>query len=166
VSKLDLQKIRAYQRGSRVLRFHTESPELRESVGRHTADVAFICTILTEKPSVELLKGALVHDTGEQYTGDVPYPFKADNIGIANLLKAREEDYLTELKIWQPLTAKEEQILKAADMLDLVIKMHRIGTREAMQVMNTGIYALQLLVLPKPARYIVEKIVEELISGR
>jgi 5'-deoxynucleotidase YfbR-like HD superfamily hydrolase len=63
-----------------------------------------------------------MHDVAEVYTGDVPAPFKWDNPHVAAGLKVGEAKYAEEHNLFQhPLTPEEEQLLKVADMLDLVL---------------------------------------------
>jgi len=108
--------------GLHVKRFHTTFRTQEETVGHHSANVASIILRLDPECSRELLIAALMHDVAEVYTGDVPAPFKWDNPHIKSGLDKGEQDYRINNNIQNPtLTIEERQLLKLADMLDLVL---------------------------------------------
>jgi len=108
--------------GFRVIRFHTLHRHHEESVGHHSANVCAILLRLHPDCSRNLLVRALMHDVPEAYTGDVPYPFKADHPDIKKALFEGEYDFIEEYNIPDPhITGFEKDLLKLADMLDLVL---------------------------------------------
>lgn len=114
--------IRRYRNGNRVRRYHTLDTIVGETVGHHSANLAILCVLLSdEKPSVNLLMAALTHDLAEQYTGDVPATAKWDSPELKTALDNMERRFD---RYWfnAPLTAREQKVLKQADMLDLCFK--------------------------------------------
>lgn len=62
-----------------VTRYHA-NPKLsktNQTVADHSWGVATILCILHPNPPRELIFAALIHDCGERFAGDLPYPFKA-----------------------------------------------------------------------------------------
>ena len=142
MSKMDISKrnqvIRA---GCNVRRFHTELLINSETVGHHSASVALLCLTLTDgRCSKDLLVAALKHDLGEQFTGDIPAPAKRANHGLKEELLIAELNHPDSDAILHPiLTGAEEQLLKAADLLDLGFKCVEeieMGNRTARRILN------------------------------
>ncbi len=117
-----MARVRYYRNGSRVKRFHTVDCHVPETVGHHSANVAILCTIISEGHFTKhLLLAALTHDATEQFTGDVPatvkwqFPELCDTMKKLDLIYARDSysSFLSEY---------EKCVLKQADMLDLCLK--------------------------------------------
>lgn len=101
-----------------VQRWHTVPMLRTQSVGEHSAGVAYFCAAMTDgDPRAQLLIAALEHDRGEFFTGDIPAPTKA----------ALHSDALMTLEgaaatfvggFYVKLTSREVCVLKLADRLD------------------------------------------------
>jgi 5'-deoxynucleotidase YfbR-like HD superfamily hydrolase len=135
-------KIKHYRRGNKVKRYHTVDCHVQETVGHHSANVAILCTIISEQPpSVPLLMAALTHDTTEQFTGDVPATAKWDSPELAAALKKMEER-LTRNHYDTLLKHHEKRVLKQADMLDLCFKALeevKMGNQEFGHILRRGL---------------------------
>lgn len=118
-----LTELITYARGGNaVKRFHTTNLLVPETVGHHSAGVAYLCYLINPggaMPRPELLLAALTHDHVEQHTGDIPAPAKWAHPALAHALESAEKDY--ETHNWG-LASEEQRVLKQADMLDLVLK--------------------------------------------
>lgn len=128
--------------GNNVKRFHTTHRTQEETVGHHSANVCAILLRLVPDCSREMLVAALMHDIPESYTGDVPAPFKWDHPDIAKGLKEGELAYISANEIPHPhLTEFEKDMLKVADMVDLVLssleEMGR-GNQYARELVSNG----------------------------
>ena len=64
--------------GSEVLRYHTVTTLMRETVGHHSHGVACLTLLLNPNAGRELLTAALWHDLAEHQTGDIPSPAKRE----------------------------------------------------------------------------------------
>lgn len=65
-----------------VRRWHT-NPDLAHTCDRidgHSARVARIILALHPRPTVEILRAALIHDDGESAVGDIPAPIKTGRL--------------------------------------------------------------------------------------
>ena len=143
-----LQWVQNHRSGAAVKRYHTVNMLVEETVGHHSANVAILCILLSEqKPSVNLLMAALLHDMAEQYTGDIPATAKWASDELKAALDKMEYEAHTESVMAVPgLDAEERLILKQADMLDLCFKcMEEItmGNRGAMPMLRRGLAYLQ-----------------------
>jgi len=139
-----------------------------ETLSHHSANVAYICSILTEQPDVVLMQAALVHDMAEVYTGDVPFPFKAAHPPMKQYLDNVEKRCLQDWGLYVQLTEEQHQILKAADMLDLVLKAAdelAMGNRMVAGMLGRGVEELKTLInaaFPEYAGSILKPIIQEL----
>lgn len=121
--------------------------------------------MLAAPASRNLLFAALIHDTGEQYTGDIPYPLKKQHPALDSYVKNAEASFMLYNGIGVELTEDERQILKAADMLDLVFKCVeevRVGNTHLEVVLETGVTVLRALPLPVGAAQRLDKIMREI----
>ena len=122
----------------RVLRYHTW-PHIRpQTVAEHSWQVARILMAITP-PSWwgALLPHAIVHDVGEIVTGDLPYPIKANNPTLGQLLDRIEHTAADEIcDVWgmrPPLRADEwEEHHRFAFKLAEFIEMWEWGMEEAL----------------------------------
>ena len=155
--------------GFNVKRFHTTHRTQEETVGHHSANVCAILLRLDPTVRRDCLVAALMHDVPEVYTGDVPAPFKWDHPSIGVGLKEGEAAYVMDMKIPDPfLTPKEKQLLKVADMVDLVLssleEMGR-GNRYAKTLVNNGQWYLQQMELPEDLQAKITTMVME-VKGK
>ena len=105
----------------RVLRYHAVPSVGSQNIAHHSWGVAVICLYLTGgKASSELLVEALMHDTAELFTGDIPFTVKRDRPDIKDTFDLMEDDAReAELLIPpQHLSDRDHALLKLADTLE------------------------------------------------
>jgi 5'-deoxynucleotidase YfbR-like HD superfamily hydrolase len=109
----------AHQAGS-VLRYHAAPTVRPQTVGHHSFGVAVIVIYLTSgDASANLLKAAVLHDTAELFTGDIPFTVKRDNADIKTTFDELENRAYAERLLEMPELTKEERcVLKLADTLE------------------------------------------------
>ena len=134
--------------GSEVLRYHTKTTLVKETVGHHSHGVAMLVLMLSPQASGRLLRAALTHDLAEHVTGDIPSPAKRQ-YGIGEQVSLFEEDLLTAAGLGTPpLTQDEERLLKVADVAHGALFCAReisLGNRRMREVFDTYLsYAEQL----------------------
>jgi 5'-deoxynucleotidase YfbR-like HD superfamily hydrolase len=107
------------QDSARTVRWHTECPVYRQSVGEHTYGVQMLVLMLTNwEASRNLVIHALMHDTAERKFGDVPGPTKK-LAGLKEAFDALEDDFMERMGLVIPeLTPHEKYVLKMADLLE------------------------------------------------
>ena len=166
--------IRLYRAGGHVYRLHTVPTLLNETVAQHTFGVMSILRALYHPawPPNRLLVRALDHDMPEQYTGDMPAPIKWKSDVIDEALKDIEADWWDEAGIVpSPLRVEEYYILKAADMLDLILKCNeelnmgnknRLGMYKTSDIISNGITYISGLDLPEWVREKVDYVIQML----
>lgn len=113
-----------------VQRLHTVRTLHPHSVAEHvygSMAIAVELCKLNQVPSVGLiLQVLLYHDAPEVYTGDVPAPVKRESRELAHGLEMMEDRFYADTQIDMPsLNAKEYDIVKASDTLDLMFKCVR-----------------------------------------
>jgi 5'-deoxynucleotidase YfbR-like HD superfamily hydrolase len=86
---------------------------------------------------------ALTHDLAESTTGDVPAPTKWRNSNLDGCLQVLEEQFNRVYHLYQlnDLTEKERNIVKWADMLELVLYCEREvlrGNTFARPILDSG----------------------------
>ena len=106
-----------------IRRFHTTPHAVPQEIGTHAWGVAVLITLLHPNPRAELLKYALLHDTGEYCTGDVPSIAKWASPEVKKELDKLEERFLRGvLQLELPeLDVYDKVWLKQCDMLDMTI---------------------------------------------
>ena len=120
--RVGLRATTLYQRvlyilgGGATRRFHTFTTIKDVTVGHHSYTVAWLCYLLTEKPSLNLIMAALAHDTAEQVTGDVPSPTKR-LLGAQGQYMELESKLLHDNMANFVLTHDEENVLQLADKM-------------------------------------------------
>lgn len=107
------------RKGNTTKRYHTVFTHQADTVGHHSANVAWLCHALSHgSPSVHLLTAALLHDTAETEVGDIPAPTKRA-MDIRAKVAEYEATFLARYELVMPeLTSEEEFILKLADCMD------------------------------------------------
>jgi len=160
--------IKVVRTGNSVTRWHTRRMHKYETVGEHTANVLAIVFALcgNVNPSPELIGATLLHDTAEQWTGDVPATAKWHMPVLKENLDALENAMMLENMLHTPKLSDEEKLtLKWADMLDLCytcLGELEMGNRTISEVFDRGVEYLKGLT-PHPVGL---KLLEELIKER
>lgn len=143
--------IKSMRDGNHVRRWHTRRVHHQETVGEHTANVMAIVFALchAEPPSARLLSAVLMHDTAEQWTGDVPATAKWDSPELRSALDELEcRKMLENFLVLPDLTEQERLTLKWADMLDLCyfcLDELRLGNVNMSEVFDKGVAYLKQL---------------------
>jgi len=136
--------------GYNVQRFHAGRRIQAETVGHHSANLCAILLELWPDCSRDLLVAGLMHDVAEGYTGDIPYPVKADHPSLkASLGLVEAEWYLANDLPVCNLTDEEYRQLKIADMFDLILSSREeinMGNTYAADLINNGIEFLKTLI--------------------
>jgi 5'-deoxynucleotidase YfbR-like HD superfamily hydrolase len=112
----------AHQAGQ-VTRYHTNPvvSRLNQTTADHSHGVIMILLKLHPNPSRNLLAQAAVHDSGERWAGDLPYPFKKANPEAAAAHHETEVRLAIEHEIPQfhhDLTMEDQKWLFFADKLE------------------------------------------------
>jgi 5'-deoxynucleotidase YfbR-like HD superfamily hydrolase len=160
--------IKTVRAGNSVTRWHTRRMHKYETVGEHTANVLAIVFALCgdANPSPELIGATLLHDTAEQWTGDVPATAKWEMPTLKENLDALEDKMMRQNWLKTPqLTDEEKLTLKWADMLDLCytcLGELDMGNRAISEVFERGVEYLHGLT-PHPVGL---KLLEALIKER
>lgn len=139
-----------------------------ETIAHHSANVAMIATVLAGEIRPAMLMYALTHDVGEVYTGDVPYPFKKQHPALKAYLDNAEELYKINNGLNFPCDLEDYEIVKAADMLDLVLKCvdeMQMGNQTVIPMLNTGMRVLREVHLPCAAQARLDHILGEIENG-
>lgn len=141
--------IKTIRNGNAVKRWHTRRMLTSDTVGEHTANVLAIVFILEPKPSRQLVFATLLHDTAEQWTGDVPATAKWRSARLKSACDELEHDMMQENMLKVPaLSAEEALVLKWADMLDLLYRCLdelEVGNTTAAEVFDRGVDYLKNL---------------------
>lgn len=154
-----MQKLNEIRKGGQVKRYHTVPMLNNDSVAQHSWGVAVILLDIKPNASAELIKAALYHDVTEYYTGDVPATTKWANPGIKKQLDELETMYEQVLDIRVPLAGNERQLVKYADMADLVLNClheYKMGNRYAKVLIERGMGKLSETTNPLCAVYHIE----------
>lgn len=138
-----------YDAGS-VKRFHTKRTIHTQNLAEHSWGVALIlCRICT--PNVEMLKAALYHDLAESVTGDTPATAKWASYDLKTSLEKLEANFNKRMGIDYLLMPEEEECLRWADMLDLIMYCQSevdMGNLKMEGIVRTGIAYLDARIPP------------------
>lgn len=109
----------------RVLRYHAAPTVQPQTIGLHSWGVALIVMYLVGEEghpgtsTAKLMRAALLHDSPELHTGDIPFGVKRRSPEMKALLTEMEEEAYATLTFPMPgLNAAEEAVLKIADTLE------------------------------------------------
>jgi len=124
-----LRKVHRRLQGGHVVRFHTR-PEVGEgqNVASHTWRALIVLTTLWEDVSKEAILWLLFHDVAEAELGDLPATTKWKYTELAQEFSKAEFKYEKDLELpvmLQDLTEKDRNLVKMADMLELVLHCKR-----------------------------------------
>lgn len=114
-----LNQVDAVVRSAKVKRYHIQNTQQTQTVGEHTYGVVWLVYLLSGGAcSKPLMLAALMHDTPEYVTGDVPAPVK--KLGeIKSVFDDMEKSVFDELFLNFPeLNEEEHGLLKLADCLE------------------------------------------------
>jgi len=116
-----VRKLNFLYLGGDVQRYHTLRTCQQDTVATHSQHVAALVWLLTNGlASGALLARALLHDMAEQYTGDMPAPFKRQ-LHIEDQVDSYEQSVLRWSGLYDsvpPASVEEQRVLKLADCLD------------------------------------------------
>lgn len=155
-----------YESG-RTLRYHANPQMARfgQTVADHSWGVAAIVLALHPKPSLELIKACIFHDSGERWVGDLPYPFKRMSPSFAVEHERLEHQAMSENGIpLSVLTEDEKKWLKFGDRLEayLYCRIHNpeLARSKPWQDNNNVMYqtAVELGIVPKVEAILNDKI--------
>lgn len=118
---MSIERLHHTLQSGKVLRYHAAPSVTPQSLAHHQWGVAALVMELTNfNCSAMLLAEALLHDTGELTTGDIPYTLKRDNPSLKALVKDLEFAARRDFTLCAPLrlTEQEHAVLKMADTLE------------------------------------------------
>lgn len=129
-------------------RYHTHGDKLHQTVAAHTWGTVALILMANPHPEIALLKAAVFHDVGEHFTGDTPFPAKASDPQLKEILDRMEDDAIGRMGIVVPgLTEHEKKWLKWADMMECALHAHRMwkdfGYPVAKDILVTAVHAAQ-----------------------
>lgn len=124
-----LSRVALLRAGGAVRRWHTLPTATEQTVAAHSWGVAvLLLEVWPERATRTMLQYALGHDVAECHTGDVPATAKWRSAELRSALRAEEDSWATEhgLERWTSpealgLTTEMHDVLRAADMLELVL---------------------------------------------
>ena len=166
-------KLRKRLQGGHVLRYHTR-PEIShgQTVADHTCRVLTIVTTLWPDISREAILYILYHDVAESELGDLPATTKWNYPKLAEAYKQAEMKYETLIDVpvmFKQLSGEEKNIVKMADMLELVLHCKRqlqMGNELAFEVYMNGVNYLKDNFADCDEYTPVKKILKELANAR
>jgi 5'-deoxynucleotidase YfbR-like HD superfamily hydrolase len=104
----------------RVQRYHAWPVLHIQTVAEHSCRVAQIVVEIFGMPRAEVLYCCLHHDSGELWTGDVPFSVKQHNPAFRAAYEIEEQYGLRMLKLELPkLTEQERAQVKIADLTEM-----------------------------------------------
>lgn len=136
-----MKQLLEQRKGGNVKRFHTLNMHREHLVSSHSWGVAIIVIHIHPECSTRLLKAALWHDVPEYVTGDVSAVTKWDYPMLAKAVSKVEEAVIKDLGIGIDLMPFERDILKVADMTDLILcclEEYSLGNQEAFVIAQRG----------------------------
>lgn len=112
----------------RVERYHATPTIQRQTVADHTWQVMRVWFEIFGCPSTEVAIAILLHDVGEQLTGDLPHQVKRDNPELKGYMNKLEAEHVNKLlrgistneNHWPPkLTAWDWARIKICDLIEM-----------------------------------------------
>jgi 5'-deoxynucleotidase YfbR-like HD superfamily hydrolase len=154
--------------GAEVIRYHTNTTLMRETVGHHSHGVACLVLLFDPDASRELLVAALFHDLSEQKTGDIPSPAKRI-YGIGEQVSSLERELMFDAGIGFPnLSSAEARILKLADIAHgalFCVREMSLGNSRMRAIYGTYMtYAHQMNLVDR--ENVVFNMIEEMANER
>lgn len=125
-----MKMIEAILETGQVRRYHANPVMARalQTTADHSWGVAALILALHPNPSLNLIKAAIFHDSGERFAGDLPAPFKRRYPALAEEHSFIEYKLASEAGVpdWS-LTDEEHQWLKLMDRVESFIYMRLHG---------------------------------------
>ena len=157
--------IKTVRNGNAVKRWHTRRMLTTDTVGEHTANVIIILLMLEHSPSKSLIYAALLHDTAEQWVGDIPATAKWSSPELKAACDSLEHKMLDASYLSLPnLTEAEQLVLKWADMLDLLYRCMdeiELGNTTMREVFDRGVTYLKGLSEHGQGLILLENLIKE-----
>jgi len=145
-----------------VKRFHTVPVIQEHLVSSHSWGVALCVLAIQPACRKELLVASLLHDATEHVTGDLPAYTKWNHPELASAMKNVERKVRDDLGYKDMgLTPYEIEILKTADMSDLILCClleWQLGNKGIEQVIKVGLGFLDEYCEQDAARAFVEEL--------
>ena len=103
-----------------VARYHTYSTKFNcsQTVAAHSWGVALLAILLSEKPNLNMVLSALMHDATELCTGDIPAPTKCK---IDEFLKPYERNFAQNNLLFASFCHDVPPLVVVADNLECLI---------------------------------------------
>lgn len=146
------ERVQALLQSGETERLHAVPHHGSYSVGFHAWGVATIIALLHPNPSANLLKAALLHDSGEKFVGDSPSSMRwmGTNAVLARgYYKAAESEVLAALHVPQyvgVLDDEEQHWLHGADALEFLFWCRRqlnMGNQNVVHVSRNSFNAIE-----------------------
>lgn len=111
------------RRAGDVLRYSSWPLLIQQTTGQHTWQLMRILTTIWPDVTAEAMVFALHHDSGELGSGDIPYPHKAMNLTLKNIMDRLEEQSLVDQGLTIPDPGFEWRWrIKTCDMIEMFEK--------------------------------------------
>jgi 5'-deoxynucleotidase YfbR-like HD superfamily hydrolase len=149
-SEMIREKVYASRHLAGMVRRYATWPMIhQQTVGEHSWRVACIFVEIFGMPRAEALYAALHHDSGELWSGDLPFGVKKAVPNLSTCMKVAEQIGLQKLDLKLPdLTALECVQIKIADLLEMWergIIEQQMGNGFAAPIINDTLEAAQEL---------------------
>ena len=182
---IELQRLKRLDRTGWTLR---GLPNGTESVASHSFGVCVTAMLLADAMKERgldincerVLRMALIHDWAETRVGDMPKTAteyfgaetrrNAETLAFADIVKelqTSEFDYKTLYQEYEQRSSLEARVVKAADVIDLLVEAHALehagarGLDEFWEVANTANFSL-----PQIAQEVVEELLQSILRAR
>lgn len=148
---MKLSSIHKLYRAGRIKRYHSTDVEA-QTIGHHSWGVAMIVAMIYPKAegyagmSSRLILAALTHDLAEIETGDIPATAKWASPRLCEELSEMEGKFGRTHELPEPMSYKEDAILKWADTFELCLyAQYQInkGNEYAVEILNNGLEHLR-----------------------
>lgn len=141
-----LKNMSRLREAAAIRRYHTLRTHRVQTVADHSHGVAMIILAIYPEAQAELLKAALTHDLPEIVTGDIPATAKWAHPELGRIENEISAKFRSENGIQCILSSTETDILKWADMMELVlwcIEDVQMGNAYAAEVVERGLAFLR-----------------------
>jgi len=131
--------------GGKTKRFHTSDTLTTQTIAEHSFGVAWICYLISENPSVNLILAALAHDLPEQHYGDMNGWAKQKTPALGEMINNLEEDLARRYSLFffDKLSEDEQRILQIADRIDgmmFCIRERVFGSKAVQEIYENFLY--------------------------